>query len=74
MTGYADQRERARGLDALIRDVIANPFSLPDIRKAVNEALVAKGRAPRCSSAFETVVDRILLGFVAKEVDIRLER
>ena len=44
MTGYADQRERAHGLDALIHDVIAKPFSLPDIRKAVNEALVAKGR------------------------------
>jgi two-component system, cell cycle response regulator CpdR len=44
MTGYADQRERAHGLDALIHDVVAKPFSLPDIRKAVNEALVAKGR------------------------------
>jgi CheY-like chemotaxis protein len=44
MTGYADQRERAHGLDALIHDVIAKPFSLSDIRKAVTEALVAKGR------------------------------
>jgi CheY-like chemotaxis protein len=44
MTGYADQRERAHGLDALIHDVIAKPFSLTDIRKAVAEALVAKGR------------------------------
>jgi two-component system, cell cycle response regulator CpdR len=44
MTGYADQRERAHGLDALIHDVIAKPFSLSDIRKAVKEALVAKGR------------------------------
>ena len=44
MTGYADQRERAHGLDALIHDVIAKPFSLGDIRKAVAEALVAKGR------------------------------
>jgi CheY-like chemotaxis protein len=44
MTGYADQRERAHGLDALIHDVVAKPFSLADIRKAVNEALVAKGR------------------------------
>jgi two-component system cell cycle response regulator CpdR len=44
MTGYADQRERAHGLDALIHDVIAKPFSLEDIRKAVAEALVAKGR------------------------------
>jgi CheY-like chemotaxis protein len=44
MTGYADQRERAHGLDALIHDVIAKPFSLADIRKTVQEALVAKGR------------------------------
>jgi CheY-like chemotaxis protein len=29
MTGYADQRERAHGLDALIHDVIAKPFSRP---------------------------------------------
>jgi CheY-like chemotaxis protein len=44
MTGYADQRERAHGLDALIHDVIAKPFSLADIRKTVAEALLAKGR------------------------------
>ena len=44
MTGYADQRERAHGLDALIHDVIAKPFSLAEIRKAVQEALVARGR------------------------------
>src|SRR6516164_5445796 len=30
MTGYADQRERAHGLDALVHDVIAKPFSLSD--------------------------------------------
>src|SRR6266436_2242384 len=41
MTGYADQRERASGLDALIHDVIAKPFTLGLIRNAVNEALVA---------------------------------
>jgi CheY-like chemotaxis protein len=44
MTGFADQRERAHGLDALIHDVIAKPFSLTDIRKAVNEALLARGQ------------------------------
>jgi CheY-like chemotaxis protein len=42
MTGYADQRERACGLDALIHDVIAKPFSLGTIRSAVNGALAAK--------------------------------
>jgi two-component system cell cycle response regulator CpdR len=39
MTGYADQRERAHGLDALIHDVVSKPFTLPQIRNAVNEAL-----------------------------------
>ena len=41
MTGFADQRERAHGLDALIHDVIAKPFSLATIRSAVNGALIA---------------------------------
>ena len=44
MTGFADQRERAHGLDALVHDVITKPFTLPDIRLAVNEALASKGR------------------------------
>jgi DNA-binding response OmpR family regulator len=39
MTGYADQRERAHGLDALIHDVISKPFTLAEIRAAVQEAL-----------------------------------
>ncbi|HZC56736.1 MAG TPA: response regulator [Xanthobacteraceae bacterium] len=42
MTGYADQRERAHGLDALIRDVIAKPFTLAVLRAAVEEALTVK--------------------------------
>ena len=41
MTGYADQRERAQSLDALIHDVIAKPFSLGTMRRAVSEALRA---------------------------------
>lgn len=39
MTGYADQRERAHGLDALIHDVITKPLSVAGIRAAVDEAL-----------------------------------
>ncbi|HTT47337.1 MAG TPA: response regulator [Pseudolabrys sp.] len=39
MTGYADHRERAHGLDALVHDVIAKPFSVDQIRGAVREAL-----------------------------------
>ena len=41
MTGYADQRERALGLDALVHDVINKPFSLADIRQLVNQAIDA---------------------------------
>ncbi len=39
MTGFADQRERANGLDALVHDVITKPFSLADIRRAVKNAV-----------------------------------
>jgi len=39
MTGYADQRERAHGLDQLVKDVVAKPFSLAEIRSAVGKAL-----------------------------------
>jgi len=44
MTGYAEQRERAHGLDALIHDVIAKPFSVGALRQAVNEALTVNAR------------------------------
>ncbi len=44
MTGYADQRERAYGLNALIHDVIAKPLSLAQIQGAAKEALAAGGR------------------------------
>ncbi len=43
MTGYADQRARASGLDALICDVIAKPFSVADIKFAVAAALLRAG-------------------------------
>ena len=42
MTGYADQRERAHGLTALIHDVITKPFTLANIRGAVRDALAAR--------------------------------
>jgi two-component system, cell cycle response regulator CpdR len=41
MTGYADQRERAHGLDALVHDVVSKPFTLADIRRAVAGAVAA---------------------------------
>lgn len=45
MTGFADQRERASGLDAIVHDVITKPFAVADIRTAVADALASRGRA-----------------------------
>ena len=42
MTAFADQRERTHGLDALVHDVIAKPFSVDQIKGAVREALVPR--------------------------------
>lgn len=41
MTGYADQRERATGLNAIVHDVVTKPFSVADIRTAVADALAS---------------------------------
>jgi two-component system cell cycle response regulator CpdR len=43
MTGYADQRERAAGLDALICGIVTKPFNLGEIKSAVASA-IAKGQ------------------------------
>lgn len=45
MTGYADQRERADDLMTKVIDVVDKPFSLPDIRKAVAQALSVRRTA-----------------------------
>lgn len=42
MTGFADQRERAHGLDELIYDVIAKPFSMMDLVNKVADALAGR--------------------------------
>ena len=42
MTGFADQRERASGLNAVAHDVISKPFSVADIRTAVADALASR--------------------------------
>ena len=44
MTGYADQRERAHGLDAIIHDVLSKPFSVATLRATVKEALAVQAR------------------------------
>lgn len=48
MTGFADQRERAHGLDALIYDVIPKPFTLQQVLDKVADALA--GRPPEIVS------------------------
>lgn len=42
MTGFADQRERAHGLDALIYDVVNKPFSLAQLIAKVDDALAGR--------------------------------
>jgi two-component system cell cycle response regulator CpdR len=44
MTGFADQRERASGLNAIVHDVVTKPFSVADIRTAVADALASRKR------------------------------
>lgn len=44
MTGFADQRERASNLNAIVHDVVTKPFSVADIRTAVADALAARKR------------------------------
>jgi DNA-binding response OmpR family regulator len=56
MTGFADQRERAHGLDALIYDVVPKPFSLQVLLEKVADALA--GRPPEIVS----VARRAMLG------------
>jgi two-component system, cell cycle response regulator CpdR len=43
MTAYADQRERASGLDRLIHGVLTKPFTLEELRAVVIQALAASG-------------------------------
>ena len=42
MTGFADQRERAHGLEQLIYDVIPKPFTLQALMEKVSDALEGK--------------------------------
>jgi CheY-like chemotaxis protein len=42
MTGFADQRERASDLTAIVEDVITKPFTLAEIRAAVQGVLAKR--------------------------------
>jgi two-component system, cell cycle response regulator CpdR len=39
MSGYAQERQRAHNLDSLISDVLSKPFTLGELRAAVDQAL-----------------------------------
>ncbi len=39
MTGFSDQRERASGMEALIKGVIVKPFAIEDVRAKIREVL-----------------------------------
>lgn len=39
MTGYAEQRERARNLEAVVAEVLTKPFSLAEVRSSVTRVL-----------------------------------
>ena len=41
MTGFADQRERAHRLEAIVQDILLKPFTLEDLQTAVSRALDA---------------------------------
>ncbi|MFD2181314.1 response regulator [Rhodoplanes azumiensis] len=58
MTAYADQRERAHGLEALIHDVITKPFTLAELRVAVGEALASKALASKALTSREAPPDQ----------------
>ena len=46
MTGFADQRERAHGLDQLIYDVIPKPFTMQALMEKVADALAGRPIPP----------------------------
>lgn len=43
MTGYAEQRERARELQGLVEDVLTKPFPLAEFRAAITAILDKRG-------------------------------
>lgn len=39
MTGYSDQRERAYGLEAIIKDILLKPFTLAELVERIDAVL-----------------------------------
>jgi len=42
MTGYAEQRERAKELEGLVDDVLIKPFPLGDFRRVMREVIARR--------------------------------
>ena len=42
MTGYAEQRERAKDLQGIVEDVLAKPFTLAELRARVGRVLARR--------------------------------
>ena len=68
MTGFANERQRAHNLEALIHRVIAKPFTLEEICSAVDEELdaltprrISARSATRLSSTSGAAAQRPLL-------------
>jgi two-component system cell cycle response regulator CpdR len=43
MTGYAEQRERAKELEGLVEDVLSKPFALNEFRAAIKAVIARRG-------------------------------
>ena len=39
MTGYAEQRERARSLEAIVSEVMTKPFTIAELRRTVMQVI-----------------------------------
>ena len=46
MSGYPKERQRAHNIDVLVHDVLAKPFTLDELQKAVAKALKPSGKSP----------------------------
>lgn len=44
MTGYAEQRERAKSLEDIVIDVMTKPFGLAELRSAVTNVLSSRSK------------------------------
>jgi CheY-like chemotaxis protein len=45
MTGYAEQRERARSLESVVAEVLTKPFGIADLRSITARVLSQAGKA-----------------------------